>query len=55
MARGDFESWIHYLGDIELEKRLVLIKELNLIGEALREKLYAALKSRGDELLEIVF
>jgi DNA-binding transcriptional ArsR family regulator len=54
MARGDFESWIHHLGDIELEKRLGLIKELKLIGEALREKLYAALKSRCDELLEIV-
>lgn len=53
VARGDFESWIHYLGDIELEKRLGLIKESNLIGEALREKLYAALKSRCDKLLEI--
>lgn len=53
-ARGDFESWIHYLGEIELEKRLGLIKEANLTGEALREKLYATLKSRCDKLLEIV-
>lgn len=54
MARGDFESWIHYLKDIELEIRLRLIKEEKLTGEDLRGKLYAALKSRCDKLLEIV-
>jgi hypothetical protein len=50
MARGDFESWIRHLGDIELEKRLRLIRETGLKGEALRERLYGALASRLDEL-----
>jgi hypothetical protein len=49
-ARGDFESWIRHLGDIELEKRLRLIRETGLKGEALRERLYGALRSRCDEL-----
>jgi hypothetical protein len=49
-ARGDFESWIRQLGDIELEKRLRLIRETGLKGEALRERLYGALRSRCDEL-----
>jgi len=50
-ARGDFESWIRYLGDVELSKRLRLIKDANLSGEALRAQLYATLKSRYAELL----
>ena len=50
MTRGDFESWIRHLGDTELEKRLRLIRETGLKGEALRERLYGALKSRCDEL-----
>jgi len=54
VARGDFELWLHYLGDIELAKRLRLIKEANLTGEALRERLCETLKSRSDELLERV-
>lgn len=52
MARGDFESWINYLGDIELAERLKLVKETTLTGEVLREKIYAVLKSRCDELLK---
>ena len=51
-ARGDFESWIHSLGDIELAKRMGLIREENLKGEALREKLYETIESRCDELLK---
>jgi hypothetical protein len=49
-ARGDFESWIRHLGDIELEKRLRLVRETGLKGEALRERLYGALRSRCDAL-----
>ncbi len=51
MARGDFELWVHYLGDIELATRLRLLREENLSGEALRERLYKTVKSRCDELL----
>lgn len=52
--RGDFESWIHFLGDVELEKKIGLIRETNLTGEDLRQKLYTALKDRCEELLQKV-
>ena len=51
IARGDFESWINYLGDFELANRLKIIKETGLTGEALREKLNEILKHRYDEIL----
>jgi hypothetical protein len=50
VTRGDFEAWIRHLGDTGLERRLRLIREMGLTGEALRERLYAALRSRCDEL-----
>jgi len=50
-TRGDFELWVHFLGDIELAKRLRLLREANLSGETLRERLCKTLKSRCDELL----
>ena len=49
-ARGDFELWIHYLGDVELAKRLRLIRESGLSGEDLRKEIYEAVKSRCEEL-----
>lgn len=54
MFRGDFEAWIKSLGDIELAKRIVLIRELNLSGEELRDEIYRAVKSRCDELQKII-
>jgi len=51
-ARGDFETWIHSLGDIELAKRMGRIREANLTGEVLRKRLYETIKSRCDELLK---
>lgn len=49
-SRGDFELWIHFLGDIELAKRFRTIRELNLSGEELRSEIYSALKSRYEYL-----
>lgn len=51
VKRGDFEAWVHSLGDIELERRLQLIKEANLEGDALRKRLYETVNSRCEELL----
>jgi DNA-binding MarR family transcriptional regulator len=48
--RGDFEAWISSLGDIELAKRLKVIRVTKLTGEALRKKIYETVKSRCDEL-----
>jgi len=53
-ARGDFETWVLYLGDIELKERLRSIREADLSGEPLREKLYETVKSRCEELLKSV-
>jgi len=52
--RRDFELWIHFLGDVELAKRLRAFRESNLTGEELRRKIYEAVKSRCEELQRIV-
>ncbi|MEM2849273.1 MAG: DUF5752 family protein [Candidatus Bathyarchaeia archaeon] len=49
-SRGDFELWIHFLGDVELAKRLRFIREMNLTGEELRKEIYETVKSRCEEL-----
>ncbi|MEM2107390.1 MAG: DUF5752 family protein [Candidatus Bathyarchaeia archaeon] len=52
-SRGDFELWIHFLGDVELAKRLRFIREMNLTGEELRKEIYETVKSRCEELQRI--
>ena len=52
-AQGHIESWITFLGDVELAKRLKLLKETNLKAQALRETLYQTIKSRLGELQKI--
>ncbi len=49
--RGDFETWIASLGDIELARKLKVIRETKLTGEALHKKIYETVKSRCNELL----
>ncbi|MEM2972013.1 MAG: hypothetical protein QW270_06275 [Candidatus Bathyarchaeia archaeon] len=51
--RGDFEAWFTALGDIELARKTLLIKEQKLIGEDLRKRLYETVKSRCEELAKI--
>jgi len=53
ISRGDFELWVHYLGDVQLAKRLRLIRESRLCGETLRDEVYTVVKSRCDELQEL--
>ncbi|MBS7614318.1 hypothetical protein KEJ18_01075 [Candidatus Bathyarchaeota archaeon] len=48
--RGDFEAWVSSLGDLELAKRLKVIRGTNLSGELLRKKTYESVKSRCEEL-----
>ncbi|MEM1581813.1 MAG: hypothetical protein QXK89_04800 [Candidatus Bathyarchaeia archaeon] len=52
-TRGDFEEWIRSLGDIELARRLRVIRESNVLGEELREKICKNVKSRCEELRRI--
>lgn len=51
--RGDFEAWFNGLGDVELARRALLIREQKMFGEALRSKLHDVVKSRVEELSKI--
>lgn len=53
VKRGDFEAWFMGLGDVELARKTLLIKEQKIFGEELRKKLYEIVKSRYDELAKI--
>ncbi len=52
--RGDFELWIHHLGDNELANTLQLIRETGLSGESLRKRLHETVRSRCDELQKAI-
>ncbi len=48
----DFECWINStLGDVELSKKVALLRVTNLSGEDLRAKLYQTVNSRCNELV----
>jgi hypothetical protein len=51
--RGDFETWFMGLGDIELARKTLLIKDQKHLGEELRKRLYEAVKNRCEELAKI--
>lgn len=51
--RGDFEAWFNGLGDVELARKALLIREQKMVGEGLRKKLYEIVKSRVEELAKI--
>jgi len=51
--RGDFEAWFTGLGDVELARKTLLIREVKIFGEELRKKLYETVKNRCDELAKI--
>ena len=48
--RGDFEAWFSGLGDIELARKTLLVREEKLAGENLRRKLYEIVRNRCDLL-----
>jgi len=48
--RGDFEAWFAGLGDTELSRKTLLIREEEMSGENLRKKLYEIVKNRCDSL-----
>jgi hypothetical protein len=48
--RGDFEAWLTELGDIELARKTLLVREQKMVGENLRQKLYEIVKNRYEEL-----
>lgn len=50
VPRKDFGNWVRSLGDVELSKRLGLLRSANLSGENLRSTLVQSVKSRYEEL-----
>lgn len=51
--RRDFEAWFMGLGDLELARKTMLIREKGIHGEELRKKLFETVKNRCDELARI--
>ena len=51
--RRDFELWIRSLGDVELSKKLSVLRASGLSGEQLRKEIYETTKSRCDELTNL--
>lgn len=52
VPRKDFEFWIRALGDIELAKKVELIRMKNLTGNGLRNEIHQTISSRLGELLK---
>jgi len=44
--RGDFEGWFNELGDVELAKKVALLKQRNVVGEDLRMQLHEIVLQR---------
>jgi hypothetical protein len=53
IPRKDFELWIRSIGDLELSKKLELIRMSPLSGESLRKEVVETIKSRCDELAKL--
>jgi hypothetical protein len=46
LNRGDFESWFTGLGDVELARKIALLKGKRLVGEELRIRLHGIVENR---------
>lgn len=53
VPRKDFELWIRSLGDLELAKKLELLRMKNLSGDRLRKELCETVNSRCQELSKL--
>jgi hypothetical protein len=50
LQRGDFEKWVYMLGDAELAKRLIKLRNDKPSGENLRIELVKAVRTRVKQL-----
>lgn len=48
--RRDVEHWLQALGDVELAKKISMIRNMSVTGEELREKVSKIFRSRCEEL-----
>ena len=46
LSRGDFEAWFTGIGDVELSKKVALLKTKEKVGEELRRRLHAIVENR---------
>ncbi|MBS7632015.1 hypothetical protein KEJ15_00090 [Candidatus Bathyarchaeota archaeon] len=53
LHRGDFEAWFTGLGDLELARKTLLIREQKMFGEELRKKLCEIVRARCEELAKL--
>jgi 5S rRNA maturation endonuclease (ribonuclease M5) len=53
LYRGDFEAWFAALGDSELAKRTLLLRDRKALGEKLRSELYETVKNRYNMLTKM--
>ena len=53
IRRGDFEAWFSSLGDIELAKKTLLIREQKISRDELRNRFHGTVKNRCNELTRI--
>lgn len=51
--RGDFEPWFNGLGDAELARKMLFIREQKMPSEELRRKIHDTVKNRFEELSKI--
>jgi len=51
--RGDFEAWFTCLGDTELARKTLLVREQKMTGEELQNKFGEIVKKRFEELTKI--
>jgi hypothetical protein len=51
--RGDFEAWFTGLGDAELVRKTLLVREQKMFGEELRNKLCEVVGKRVEELAKM--
>lgn len=50
IGRGDFEAWFSGLGDAELARKILLVREEKLAGEDLQRRFLEVVRNRYDEL-----
>ena len=53
LHRGDFETWLTGLGDIELARKISHVKKQKVGGEELRRKLHETVQKRLEDLTKI--
>ncbi|MCX8153839.1 MAG: hypothetical protein N3E52_05335 [Candidatus Bathyarchaeota archaeon] len=53
LFRGDFEAWFTCIGDVELAKKVSLLKSKKKAGEDLRERLHEIVENRCKALANV--